>query len=177
MRRLCIIMVFAAVCAECQPSDRGLQAAVVPGTNLFPVIPPVADADPSIRHPVSVRVPNVMRVVRRGDSLTISFPSLQTTNLMVGYKMVTGITIEERVYRDGVAQPRGMSIQDGLIFESTTNVFALGREGIPQAGKQFTFERQITMFETDLPSQHMWSPQSGRHYRVLWTRTFKEMIR
>ena len=106
-----------------------------------------------------------------------SFPSLQTTNLMVGHKMVTGITREESVYRDGVARPRGMSIQDGLAFEYSTNVFTLARDGIPQAGQEFTFEHRVTMFETDLPSQHMWSPQSGKHYRILWTRTFKKMIR
>lgn len=177
MRHLCIIIVCAALCVGCQSSDRTLQAAVIPGTNDFPVLPPVADADPSIRHPVSVRVPTAMRVVRQGDSLAVSFPSLRTMNLMVGYKMVTGITREERVYCTGVALPREMSIQDGLTFESTTNVLALGRDGLPQAGQEFTLEHRVTMFETDLPSQHMWSPQSGKHYRVLWTRTFKETIR
>ena len=176
MRHLCITIVSAAVWVRCQASDRTLQTAVNPGTNLFPLIPPVADADPAIRHAVSVRVPLAMRAVRQGDSLMVSFLSLESTNLMVGQTMVTGITREESVYRDGVMQPRGMGIQDGLTFESTTNIFTLGRDGIPQGGQEFTFEHRVTMFETDLPSQHMWSPQSGKHYRVLWTRTFKAMI-
>ena len=150
--------------------------AVNSGTNLFPEIPPVADADPSIRHPVSVRVPIAMRVLRQGDSLTVSFLSLQTTNLMVGHKMVTGIIREERVFRGGVTQPRGITMQDGLGFESTTNVFTLARHEIPKAGQDFSFEYRVTMFETDLPSQHMWSPQSGKYYRVLWSQAFKESI-
>lgn len=152
-------------------------AAVPPGTNLFPEIPPVADADPAIRQLVAARVPTAMRVARHGDSLAVSFPSLQTTNLMVGKKMVTGMIREDLVFLNGVAQPHGMSMQGGLAFESTTNVFTLGRDGIPQAGQAFTFAHRVTIFETDLPAQHMWSPQSGKHYRVLWTRTFKEIIK
>ena len=50
----------------------------------------------------SVRVPDAMRILREGDSLTVSFPSYQTTNLTVGHKMVTGITSEDRVIRNGV---------------------------------------------------------------------------
>jgi hypothetical protein len=118
-----------------------------------------------------------MRVVRQGDSLAVSFPTLETTNLMVGHKMVTGIAREDRIFRDGVAQPRGGSLGGGLAFESSTNVLILGRDGIPQPGQEFTLEHRVTMFETDLPAQHLWSPQSGKHYRVLWTRTFRETVR
>ena len=114
-----------------------------------------------------------MLVVRHGDSLTVSFPTLETTNLMVGHKMVTGIAREDSVYRDGVAQPRGMSLGGGFALESSTNVLPLGRDGIPQPGQEFTLEHRVTMFETDVPAQHMWSPQSGKYYRVLWTQTFR----
>ncbi len=176
MRHACIIM-FAAVFVGCQCGDRTSRAAVSPGADLFPIIPPVAEADPSIRHPVSVRVPTIMQVVRHGDSLTVAFSSFQTTNLTVGQKMVTGIIDEQSILRDGVAQPRGMSLQGGLAFASSTNVLTLGRDGIPNPGQEFTLEPRVTIFETDLPAQHMWSPQSGKHYRVLWTRTFKEKVR
>ena len=128
-------------------------------------------------NPVSVRVPTTMRVVRDGDSLTVSFASLQTTNLMVGQKMVTGITREEGIFRDDVVLPLGMSIQGGLAFEPSTSIVTLNRDYIPQPGQEFVFEYRVKMFETDLPAQHMWSPQSGKHYKVLWTQTWREAIK
>lgn len=143
----------------------------------FPVVPPIADVDPTHRSPVAVRIPTAMQSVRHGDSLTISFPSLQATNLMVGHKMVTGVTREEYVHSMGVTQRLGMSLQGGLAFESSTNVFTLSSDAIPRPGQEFIFEYRVTMFETDLPGQHMWSPQSGKHYKVLWRQTFKETIR
>jgi hypothetical protein len=117
-----------------------------------------------------------MVVVRHGDSLTVSF-STAITNLAIGHKMVTGVTREDSIYHDGITKPRGMSLQGGLAFESSTNVLTLGRDGIPQPGEEFVLEQRVTMFETDLPAQHMWSPQSAKHYRVLWTHTFKEIVK
>jgi hypothetical protein len=101
----------------------------------------------------------------------------ETTNLMVGHKMVTGIMRVDSVSSKGITHQRGMSLQGGLAFESDTNVLTFGKDGIPQPGQNFTLEHQVTIFETDLPAQHMWSPQSGKHYRVLWTRTFREAVK
>jgi len=143
----------------------------------FPIIPANANANPTNRSPIAVRVPTTMRVVRHGDSLTISFPLLQTTNLMIGQNMATGITREESIRSVGIASRLGMSLQGGLAFESSTNVFTLSGDAVPQPGQEFTFECQLTLFETDLPSQHLWSPQSGKHYKVLWAHTFKETIK
>ena len=176
MRYLCILVLLAAACVGCRSSASKASATADSRFDPFPIIPPIADADPSIRHPVPVRVPTLMLVVPHGNSLMVSFPTLET-NLMVGHKMVTGITREDSVSCDGVAQSRGLSLEDGLAFESSTNVLTLGQDGIPQPGKEFTLEHRVTMFETDLPAQHMWSPQSGKHYRVLWTQTFRETIR
>jgi hypothetical protein len=142
----------------------------------FRIIPPIADADPSVRHAVLMRVPTRMLVVRHRDSLAVSFPTLETTNLMVGHKMVTGVMREDAVIYDGLAHPRGMSL-GGVVFETSTNVLTFGQEGIPKAGREFTLEQRVTIFETDMPVQHMWSPQSGKHYRVLWARTFRETVR
>ncbi len=157
----------------------GPQATAPAGSHWEPfrMIPPVADANPSVRHAVPVRLPTAMVVVRKGDSLTVSFPALATTNLMVGHKMVTGIKREDSVLYDGVAHPRGMSLEGGLAFEQSTNVFILGRDGLPKSGQDFTMEHRVTAFETDVPAQHMWSLESGKHYRVLWTRTFRQTVR
>jgi hypothetical protein len=148
------------------------------GTNSFPTIPPEAGADPSIRHPVSVQLPTAMHLERRGDTLTVSFPSVQATNLMVGYKMVTGIAREDQIVRGGIVhlRERWSSIQEGLALESTNHVLTLRQEEIPKAGQKFVLECRVTVFETDLPSQHTWSPETGKHYRTLWTRTFSEAI-
>ena len=84
---------------------------------------------------------------------------------------------EDNLSRDGVTRPLGMSLQDGLGFESRTNVLTLRPEMIPSPGHELVLEHRVTLFETDLPPQHMWSPQSGKHYQVLWTRTFREMVK
>ena len=95
---------------------------------------------------------------------------------MVGKNMVTGVMREDDVYYDGATHPLGMSLQGGIAFEPSTNVLALGKEGLPAPGTEFTMEHKITIFETDLPPQHMWSPQSGKRYRLLWTKTFREAV-
>jgi len=177
MRYLCVILISLAACTGCRSGAPKATTAAASWSDRFPIVPPIADADPTVRHPVPARVPTAMLVVRHGDSLTISFPTFETTNLMVGYKMVTGSTREERVFHDGITQPAGMSLQGGLAFEPSTNILTFGRDGIPQSGHEFTLEYRATMFETDLPAQHMWSPQSRKHYRVLWTRTFRETVR
>lgn len=142
----------------------------------FPILPPLTNVNPSVRHAVSVRVPTTMLVARHGDSLAVSFSTVKT-NLMVGYKMITGIKREDTGHYDSVAHLRGMSLQGGLAFESNTNILTLDRDQAPQPGHEFTLEHRVTFFETDVPAQHMWSPQSGKHYRVLWTQTFRESLR
>ena len=177
MQCMCVILISLATCIGCRSVAPKATATAQSSTDPFPIIPPIADADPSVRHAVPVRVPTGMVVVRHGDSLRVSFPTLATTNVVVGHKMVTGITREDSIYHDGITKPRGMSLQGGLVFESSTNVLALGRDGIPKRGQEFALEQRVTMFETDLPAQHMWSPQSGKHYRVLWTQTFRETVK
>jgi hypothetical protein len=149
-----------------------------PITNGFPVIPPVRGADPSIRYPASVKLPAAMRLERQGEKLTVSFPSLQTTNLTIGRRMVTGTTLEEQVVRNGIVnlRDRRRSIQQGVALQSTRHSLALGPDEVPKSGQRLIFECRVTVFETDLPSQHLWSPESGKCYKILWTRTFADSI-
>jgi hypothetical protein len=70
-----------------------------------------------------------------------------------------------------------MSLQGGLLFESSTNVLAFKIGTLPTAGRELTLQHRVAVFETDVPAQHMWSPESGKYYRVLWTQTFKEAVR
>jgi len=182
-RFFCIILLSTA-CGGCR-SDAA-KAPAAPRSSLDPLqdIQPIADADPSRRHPVATPVPTGFDLVRREETLIYRFTELQTTNLMVGFKMVTGVKYEGSMHCDGtvcslfrllVGSHRLMSAPD---LDTSTRTFKLDREkGFAQSGEGCIFEYRVTIFETDLPSQHMWSPQSGKHYKVLWTRTFKETIR
>src|SRR5258706_11231881 len=52
MPYLCVILILMAACIGCRSSaPKG--TAADSGSDPFPIIPPVADADPSVRHPVS----------------------------------------------------------------------------------------------------------------------------
>jgi hypothetical protein len=31
----------------------------------------------------------------------------------------------------------------------------------------------VTVFETDIPAQHMWTPAASKKYKVLWSGTLK----
>ena len=46
--------------------------------------------------------------------------------------------------------------RNGLIVESS------------HAGRRHVVEHDIILFETDIPAQHMWGPESSKNYRVLW---------
>lgn len=148
----------------------------------FPVPTPITDADPSVRLPVLIRVPTRLGIQRTEDSLAITFSSFESTNLTVGTNMVTGIQRENKIYRNGELLPWG---GDGFLsgfdmashLDSFNYVFTRSRDKIPQPGEHYVVEYQLTAFETDFPPQHMWWPQRGKHYKVLWTRTFKETIK
>ena len=96
---------------------------------------------------------------------------------MVGRNMVIGVMREESLAYRGKEYPFGMSLRGGFDCDAGTNTLTVPRNKLPPPGEEFTFEHRMTLFETDLPAQHMWSPQSGKLYEVLWTRVFKERLR
>jgi hypothetical protein len=152
---------------------------------LFSRRPPIARANPSLRHPVTVRVPMGLRAVRTGDTLTIGWKSLQETNLNVGTNMVLGVEIEKRLYRDGVlcntVSPDwefnevigGHRLGGAVDFGSADTVLHRRSRRILMPADAYSVEYRCVVFETDIPPQHMWSPGSGK-YQVLWERNFKE---
>ena len=143
----------------------------------FPEPPPITDADPSIRHAVNVRVPTSFRVGQRDDSLIYGFTALQTTNIMVGYKMATGVECQASMDCDGVEQPLFRQLGP-LDFDTSTNRYTLGNaRSTLEGGTNCIFVYHVTAFETEIPGQHMWSPKSGKFYRVLWTQTFRKAVK
>jgi hypothetical protein len=156
-----------------------------PGTNRpgpgFPVLPRIADADPSVIHEVDARIPTALSVTRTPDQLSYQFDraSSQTVKIMVGKNMVTGVRAEFRVYPQGTAPPQQPAIWlgEGLGgFNSGAFFMNRTRDGIPLPGVTYTIEADIAIFETDIPTQHTWSPTGSPNYKVLWRTTLKQLV-
>jgi hypothetical protein len=144
-----------------------------------PVYPPTADADPSIRHDVIVAVPTRLSVERTPDRLVIGFDltSAQGVKITLGDRMTLGVKYEMRVWPEGEARPaeaNGGAGMAGPVNPSDPGFFNgqafLNRAqgGIPVKGKNYIIEEAVTIFETDIPAQHFWSPASSKKYKVLW---------
>ena len=141
---------------------------------------PTTDADPSVRHVVVVPIPTRLSVERKSDHLSVGFDlaSARNVKITVGKKMSIGVRYEMRVYAKGDARPRNSTgVGYASITEPVTTSepdFLNGRAvlnsadgGIPAPGKRYVIEEDVSIFETDIPAQHMWSPESGR-YRIIW---------
>ncbi len=130
--------------------------------------PPVANADPSRRHRVSIRVPTGFRVARRGDMLVFNFTSYEKTNLTVGYRMLLGITEEIDFSRNGK--------------DAGTYTCGHGRNSLPARvpppgscgpTNEIPVECRVIIYESDQPFGYHVGPEEGKWYKVLWSRTFK----
>jgi hypothetical protein len=130
-------------------------------------------------------MPTRLSVQRAADHLSVSYDraSLRNVKITVGRKMTIGIKDELRVYLKGDARPsRYRSILEGSVNEKELSAVPLSdanllkstetltsvQDGIPAGGKRYIVEHDIVLFETDVPAQHMWRPESSKHYRVLW---------
>jgi len=109
--------------------------------------------------------------------------SERKVKITVGKEMSIGVKYEMRVYAKGDARPRNPGgVGYASIIELVTTSepdFLNGRAflnsadgGIPTPGKRYVIEEDVSIFETDIPAQHMWSPESGR-YRVIWAEKLK----
>jgi hypothetical protein len=164
------------------PRSMGAQAQA-PSTRVrtFPVLPRIADADPSVVHEVTTQIPTKLRVSRTSDTLSIAFDSnsSQAVKLMVGKNMITGVETALRVYPERTNRPsqsRGMGFSSSLDFGSGTVFLNASQDGMPLPGKSYTIEESLTVFETDVPEQHMWSPKNSPNYRVLWQAVVKQIV-
>jgi hypothetical protein len=103
--------------------------------------------------------------------------------ITVGKKMTIGVKYEVRVFTQGDARPtdaasigyasiREPVVPSDLGFLSGKTFLNKAQGGIPAAGKSYVIEEDVSIFETDVPAQHLWSPASGR-YRILWAETLK----
>jgi len=87
-----------------------------------------------------------------------------------------GVKYELRVWMEGDPRPEHANGGVGMAGPVTSSNLGLlngkaflnrAQGGIPVPGKTYVVEEDITIFETDIPAQHMWSPTSKK-YKVLW---------
>jgi hypothetical protein len=159
-------------------ADQGVSHVAFAG---FPVLPPVPNADPSIRRPKEFRLPTRLLVKRTDDQMAVGVDpaSLKLVKVEVGANMITGLTHELLVYRgdqlvvSGYAGLQGT----GTTYSSIGTVIIQRRiDKVPQPGEKYTVRIRLSLFETDIPVQHMWSPERGK-YKVLWTRTLQQEVK
>jgi hypothetical protein len=144
---------------------------------LFPVLPPISTADPSIRSDKQFRVPTRLRVCRVGRSVAVEATpgAMETVNVTVGKDMVTGLRFEVSVYRDGKLVPSlsgsgGMQgTSDAVAAQIAATVGEVGSKDF-QPGVKYKADLRLALFETDIPAQHCWAPETGR-YKTLWSKT------
>ena len=140
----------------------------------FPAIPPIANADPSIREEKEFLVATRLRIVRGENSISVEVDpdSLESITVDVGINMVAGFRNDQFIYRDGrLVCPGTFGLGGDWYFGTST--YHTKMFGFPHPGETYEIELHIQIFETDIPSQHLWMPESSK-YRILWTRTLKQ---
>ncbi|SNS35005.1 hypothetical protein SAMN05421770_101612 [Granulicella rosea] len=139
----------------------------------FPHPGPVADANPSVRHPETVRVPTRLRIVKRGGPVAyeIDPASFETVQITIGEKMITGVSVEVRFSAPGYSSPSQPWLtstgeqSSGIQFDNLS--ISIEPAKLPA---HTNFELDLTIFETDIPPQHMWRPAASTRYKIVWHR-------
>jgi hypothetical protein len=153
-------------------------------------LPPIANANPSIRCPISIHVPTKLKIERttRTLALEIDTNSFEATNITVGTNMIIGVWstcsvhLADDPFWAALGRPMGqLSDRMGWGLCAGTD-FNLGKiswnkkgDGVPLSGKKYVVEAVLTVFETDIPPQLTWSPWRGK-YKVLWRQTLKQTV-
>ena len=118
-----------------------------------------------------------MHAKRQADSFVIKTDELAVTNLTVGQNMITGSACETKIYQGNKLVSDGTSsLQGGLTDGGYDETIPFALYGIPKSGKKYELVVKLTMFETDVPTQHFWQPQSSSKYKVLCEQTFKLQV-
>lgn len=146
--------------------------------------------DPSVRQPLGVRIPTSIEtgsIGPKGDTIAVGtdFQTDESTNVLVGSNMVTGVKYEWFVYPEGQARPSTPARVDQDYWPMLRGLDYL-RENVDGLvrGRKYVIELNYTLFETDNPpvaandpegtdTEH-WRPEDGRNYRVFVQRTLRQ---
>jgi hypothetical protein len=142
----------------------------VPQPNIgVPQPGPINSADIPVRRELKVRMPTRLSLTQSSESVTVAVDKtkFETETLRVGENMITGVGWTFRQYEIG-------SLPTSLIDQPFEGLkvgldFNLGTQSFPVATfKGKVIEMDFTIFETDIPPQHMWQPRASKNYKVLW---------
>jgi hypothetical protein len=177
---LAVALFCLSACSTSQHAQKPTQSEEQPRIG-FPAYPPIADANPAVRHTVIFHYPTKLNVKRTADRLSVSVSPLgrKFAKITVGHKMVTGVQTELFVYRYGEPRPTNFArlgiSGEGIDFNLGTDFLNANQEGMPLPEKKYVVEMDLAVFETDIPVQHMWHPQ-GEKFKILWKRTVKQIV-
>ena len=98
---------------------------------------------------------------------------------MVGHNMVLGTTTKLFIYPEGTKRPdapRWERLSGGTPRKVSDHTSFIQAEpfGYLKRGQPYVVELEVTIFETDIPPQHLWGPQ-GAKYKVLWETTLRQI--
>lgn len=148
-----VLAVAALLGAGCASQQAPPEAPLVG----FPILPPIAGADPSIRGKQTIEVPTRLIVKRDGIRADVELDprSFKAVEIEVGRKMVVGTRTTTTLLPE--EENGAISLTDGVVTAGGS--FEIG----PGAAE---VQVRVEVFETDIPAQHRWQPTSGK-YRVL----------
>lgn len=137
---------------------------------LFPVLT-LTNAQPELRQRRSLRVPTRLDLRRDGNRFEVAWDprALEPVEVSVGCHMLLGHEARHGVARPGtrVAAP-AIELGGGTDFSGEAGQSTLFVDA-PTGPGPWVVRVELTIFETDVPPQHEWSPRSER-YRVLLER-------
>ena len=133
-------------------------------------------------------MPTDFRAARTAKMLLVNEEAgpLKPIKLQVGSKMVLGMYSRTYLFAEGKAREKSSteSLSPPLDKPLAGARFYMpglypgyfaAPDGPLQHGKRCVIEVDYEIFETDIPSQHAWSPHSGK-YKVLWKTTLRKVV-
>jgi hypothetical protein len=143
---------------------------------LFPELPAVRDANPSIRHVCGLQVPTKLLIEFKSDQVEIrdDTDSMQEVSITLGSKMILGVETELSIFSGEKRIEHRVSLRSPPSFGCGTSIFT-GLQKTANSQGDLDVVYHITIFETDIPAQHEWMPKSGR-YKILWEGDIKALV-
>ena len=177
MKKWATVLITAFIWCSCVAPRKPAEVFVARD---FPVIPPIVDVDPSVRHVVLALLPNRLILERSPEGLSVGIDqnSLDSYGLLVGSNMVTGVETAVFLYPVGEARPArcaGYGLSGDGFAVGGTQFFSTKRDGVPVLGKKYIVEMEINAFESDTAVQHYLDPHTAK-FKVIWTRTLKATV-
>ena len=123
-------------------------------------------------------VPTRLAISRTATTLSISVDDAREEVVIDATPgLILGVQSQLVVDAEGAAKPRvgRTGLSGGTDFNLGTSIFNRAQDGLPVPGAHYVVGLRVSVFETDRPPGHLWSPE-GPKYRVLWTRTLEQRV-